>query len=157
MIPVFVAAGYRVLAADLIGFGRSDKPIERAAHTYNNHVAWLADWFLQRGVECNLFCQDWGGLIGLRNAKQFEHFVAQSLERVVASEPETLLWFSLRNRQQNNRYAIIDLYRNEDGLMKHKNGKFASNLKVKAPELVVRGWKSVVTNAAAYTVTAQIA
>lgn len=67
MIPVYRAAGYRVLAPDLIGFGRSDKPTERASYTYANHLRWLTEWFdaLElRGV--HLFCQDWGGLLGLR-------------------------------------------------------------------------------------------
>lgn len=66
MIPVFVEAGYRVLAPDMFGFGKSDKPVERSAHTYANHVRWMTDWFDQMNVDCNLFCQDWGGLIGLR-------------------------------------------------------------------------------------------
>jgi haloalkane dehalogenase len=67
MIPVFVAAGFRVIAPDLVGFGRSDKPTERDDYTYARHVQWMSAWLegldLQR---INLFCQDWGGLIGLR-------------------------------------------------------------------------------------------
>jgi haloalkane dehalogenase len=67
MIPGLVAAGYRVLAPDLIGFGRSDKPTELDDYTYQAHVNWMTDWLnsldLTRMV---LFCQDWGGLIGLR-------------------------------------------------------------------------------------------
>ncbi len=67
MIPVFVGAGYRVIAPDLIGFGRSDKPTERSAYTYAGHVQWMKT-FLQILTPTNmtLFCQDWGGLIGLR-------------------------------------------------------------------------------------------
>ncbi len=41
MIPHFVDAGMRVIAPDLIGFGRSDKPIERSAYTYATHMSWL--------------------------------------------------------------------------------------------------------------------
>jgi len=67
MIPIFSGAGHRVLAPDLIGFGRSDKPAKRADYTYQRHVDWMAEW-LQRvdltGI--TLVCQDWGGLIGLR-------------------------------------------------------------------------------------------
>ena len=67
MIPGLVAAGYRVLAPDLVGFGRSDKPTELDDYTYQAHVNWMTDWLnsldLTRVV---LFCQDWGGLIGLR-------------------------------------------------------------------------------------------
>jgi haloalkane dehalogenase len=61
------AAGFRVIAPDLVGFGRSDKPTERGDYTYARHVAWMSEWLLSldlRGI--NLFCQDWGGLIGLR-------------------------------------------------------------------------------------------
>lgn len=91
MIPVFVDAGYRVLAPDMLGFGRSDKPVEQTAHTYSNHVRWLADWFMQvlaNDVEVNLFCQDWGGLIGLRLLSMFP----DRFRRVVAgntSLPDT--------------------------------------------------------------------
>src|SRR4051812_15327778 len=41
MIPVLTAAGHRVIAPDLIGFGRSDKPTERTDYTYQRHVDWL--------------------------------------------------------------------------------------------------------------------
>ncbi len=67
MIPPLVAAGLRVVAPDLVGFGRSDKPTERSAYTYERHVAWMAaviDRLDLRAI--TLFCQDWGGLIGLR-------------------------------------------------------------------------------------------
>ncbi len=67
MIPALVEAGYRCVAPDLIGFGRSDKPIERSAYTYNGHVAWMREFI--EAVElpaATLFAQDWGGLIGLR-------------------------------------------------------------------------------------------
>ena len=67
MIPPVVAAGFRVLAPDLIGFGRSDKPADRDAYTYDDHVAWMLRWLEARAVrDVVLFCQDWGGLIGLR-------------------------------------------------------------------------------------------
>ena len=67
MVPDLVAAGLRVVAPDLIGFGRSDKPVAQDDYTYARHVAWTAallDALDLRGV--TLFCQDWGGLIGLR-------------------------------------------------------------------------------------------
>src|SRR5208283_3809408 len=67
MIPEFVEAGFRVIAPDLIGFGRSDKPVRRADHTYQRHVDWVRSLLLQLGLsDTTLFCQDWGGLIGLR-------------------------------------------------------------------------------------------
>ena len=67
MIPVFVEAGFRVIAPDFVGFGKSDKPTEIDDYTYARHVQWMSAWLEGldlRGV--NLFCQDWGGLIGLR-------------------------------------------------------------------------------------------
>lgn len=67
MIPVLNKAGYRTIAPDLVGFGRSDKPSKRGDYTYARHVAWMLDAFDQLKIEnVTLFCQDWGGLIGLR-------------------------------------------------------------------------------------------
>jgi haloalkane dehalogenase len=67
IIPTLAAQGHRVLAPDLIGFGRSDKPADRADYTYERHVAWLTAWLLALDLtNITLFCQDWGGLLGLR-------------------------------------------------------------------------------------------
>ncbi len=67
MIPPLVLAGYRVIAPDLIGFGRSDKPTNRSDHTYTRHVNWIEELLLALDLQqITLFCQDWGGLIGLR-------------------------------------------------------------------------------------------
>lgn len=67
MIPPLVAAGFRVVAPDLVGFGRSDKPVEVEDHTYRRHVAWMLQWLHELDLDhVTLFCQDWGGLIGLR-------------------------------------------------------------------------------------------
>jgi haloalkane dehalogenase len=67
VIAGLVASGHRVIAPDLIGFGRSDKPAARADYTYERHVAWMNQWLLQTELSrITLFCQDWGGLIGLR-------------------------------------------------------------------------------------------
>ena len=67
MIPILADAGFRVLAPDLIGFGKSDKPDDIEFFTYARHVDWLKQW--RAAVEprpAALFCQDWGGLLGLR-------------------------------------------------------------------------------------------
>lgn len=67
MIPPLVAAGFRCVAPDLIGFGRSDKPTDRADYTYNGHVAWMKSFIAAIDLpQATLFAQDWGGLIGLR-------------------------------------------------------------------------------------------
>jgi haloalkane dehalogenase len=68
MIPVLTAAGLRCIAPDLVGFGRSDKPTERAEYTYARHVEWMrAALFDALDLhDVTLVCQDWGGLIGLR-------------------------------------------------------------------------------------------
>jgi haloalkane dehalogenase len=71
MIPVLLKAGCRVLAPDLVGFGRSDKPAASADYSYLNHVLWMNAWL--RAVDARgitLFCQDWGSLIGLRMAAE---------------------------------------------------------------------------------------
>jgi haloalkane dehalogenase len=71
-VPPLVAAGHRVIAPDLIGFGKSDKPADRADYTYERHVQWMSDWLLQLDLnDITLFCQDWGGLIGLRLVAAF--------------------------------------------------------------------------------------
>ncbi len=66
MIPVFLAAGYRVVAPDLIGFGKSDKPKKESAHSFSWHRQVLLE-FVQR-LDLSrvvLVVQDWGGLLGL--------------------------------------------------------------------------------------------
>ena len=66
MIPPFVATGYRVLAPDFIGFGRSDKPEDESFYTFDRHRDFLL-WFIETlGVKnVTLAVQDWGGLLGL--------------------------------------------------------------------------------------------
>lgn len=67
MIPSLVEAGFRVLAPDLVGFGRSDKPADTEDYTFAKHVSWMTDWVTQLDIQgATLVAQDWGGLIGLR-------------------------------------------------------------------------------------------
>ena len=71
MIPVLLAQGHRVIAPDLVGFGRSDKPIARHDYSYFNHVQWMSAWMETLDLQhVTLFCQDWGSLIGLRMAAE---------------------------------------------------------------------------------------
>lgn len=67
MIPLLTAQGFRVLAPDLIGFGRSDKPVRRRDYSYAGQVAWIREWIESLDLTgMTLGCQDWGSLIGLR-------------------------------------------------------------------------------------------
>lgn len=82
MIPIIVEAGFRAVAPDLVGFGRSDKPANRRDYTYARHVEWMRAWLTSLGLEgVNLVCQDWGGLIGLRLVAE----MPELFSRVVAA------------------------------------------------------------------------
>ena len=73
MIPVVAAAGHRVIAPDLIGFGKSDKPTRLEDYSYQSHMDWMLT--LVEGLDLRnitLVCQDWGSLIGLRLAAEQE-------------------------------------------------------------------------------------
>ena len=73
MIPIIANAGHRVIAPDLMGFGKSDKPANQEDYTYQRHVDWMTDLILKLDLRnITLFCQDWGGLIGLRIAAEHE-------------------------------------------------------------------------------------
>ncbi|HMJ76672.1 MAG TPA: haloalkane dehalogenase [Iamia sp.] len=68
VIPPLVAAGHRVIAPDLVGFGRSDKPLATDDYTYARHVEWMRQALFDRLDlrAITFFGQDWGGLVGLR-------------------------------------------------------------------------------------------
>jgi len=78
MIPVLAAAGVRAVAPDLVGFGRSDKPVDPDAYTYARHVAWMKSFVTGLSLEgITLFGQDWGSLVGLRLAAENEERFAR--------------------------------------------------------------------------------
>jgi pimeloyl-ACP methyl ester carboxylesterase len=66
MAPLFLAAGCRVVIPDLLGFGRSDKPVEDSVYTFHWHRNYL-NAFIERLdlTDVCLVCQDWGGVLGL--------------------------------------------------------------------------------------------
>ena len=67
MIPILNEAGIRVIAPDLIGYGKSDKPAAREDYSYQNQVDWMSEWLRVNDFKnLTFFGQDWGGLIGLR-------------------------------------------------------------------------------------------
>ena len=81
MIPILTNAGFRAVAPDLVGFGKSDKPVDREAFTYQSHVDWVAGFIQNLDLQnMTLIGQDWGGLIGLRlaaeNEARFKRIVA---------------------------------------------------------------------------------
>jgi haloalkane dehalogenase len=67
MIPKLIKNGYRVIAPDLIGFGKSDKPVNSNDISFQNHVTWMSEFINKLGItRASAFMQDWGGMIGLR-------------------------------------------------------------------------------------------
>jgi haloalkane dehalogenase len=82
MIPPLVDAGHRVVAPDLVGFGRSDKPAARSDYTYARHVMWMTSLLTALDLQAvTLVGQDWGGLIGLRMAAE----LPERFARIVAA------------------------------------------------------------------------
>ena len=73
MLPLLAAAGFRAVAPDLVGFGRSDKPGAIDDYSYAGHVAWMWHWIEAQDLrDITLFGQDWGSLIGLRLAAEHQ-------------------------------------------------------------------------------------
>lgn len=82
MIPILVAQGFRAIAPDLIGFGRSDKLIHQEDYSYERHLGWMKAFIERLDLgHINLFCQDWGGLIGLRAVAD----LPELFDRVIAA------------------------------------------------------------------------
>ena len=106
MLPGFAAAGYRALAPDLVGFGRSDKPAERSDYTYQRHLDWLRAWLDAVGLTgINLVCQDWGGLLGLKLAAddpdRFRRIVAANTFLPTGDRPPSEAFASWKEYSQN--------------------------------------------------------
>ena len=106
MIPPLLATGLRVVAPDLIGFGRSDKPIERSAYSYAAHVAWMQAFVgLLALDQITLFCQDWGGLIGLRlvaaSPGRYTRVVASNTGLPTGDQPMPEAFLKWRDYSQN--------------------------------------------------------
>lgn len=107
VIAELVAAGVRVVAPDLVGFGRSDKPAEVRDHSYRRHVGWVAalafDTLDLRRV--TLLGQDWGGLIGLRlvaeHPDRFDRVVAANTGLPSGDTPMPEVWWRFRRAVQS--------------------------------------------------------
>ena len=105
MIPVLVEGGCRVVAPDLVGFGRSDKPARREDYTYLRHVEWMRGVLDAVGLrDITLFCQDWGGLIGLRlladEPERFARVVAANTGLPTGDRPATEAFLAWRRYSQ---------------------------------------------------------
>jgi haloalkane dehalogenase len=106
MMPVFAAAGFRAVCPDLIGFGRSDKPVSQSDHSYARHVEWVRELVFDvldlRGV--TLVGQDWGGLIGLRLAAEhpdrFARLVAANTGLPTGEHAMPEVWWKFREAIQ---------------------------------------------------------
>ena len=102
MIPVLAAGGLRVVAPDLVGFGRSDKPARIEDHSYARQVEWVRclafDRLDLRAV--TLVGQDWGGLIGFRLAAEhpgrFARLVASNTGLPTGDQPMPEVWWQFR-------------------------------------------------------------
>ncbi|HEY5986863.1 MAG TPA: alpha/beta fold hydrolase, partial [Streptosporangiaceae bacterium] len=102
VISVLAAAGLRAIAADLVGFGRSDKPAEVGDHSYARHVEWVRAFaFGQLNLRgLTLVGQDWGGLIGLRlvaeHSDRFARVVAANTGLPTGDQPMPEIWWRFR-------------------------------------------------------------
>jgi pimeloyl-ACP methyl ester carboxylesterase len=66
MIPIMIDAGFRTIAPDMIGFGRSDKPVQQLWHNFTRHYNILSSFINYLNIKnITLICHDWGGLFGL--------------------------------------------------------------------------------------------
>ena len=82
MMAPLAATGRRVIAVDLVGHGRSDKPASKDDYTLARHVDWMSQWLLAMDLQhTTLYCQDWGGTIGLHLVANFP----ERFDRVVVS------------------------------------------------------------------------
>jgi haloalkane dehalogenase len=103
VMPVLAGAGLRAIAADLVGFGRSDKPAEMSDHSYARHVEWVRAFaFDALGLSgVTLVGQDWGGLIGLRlvaeHPDRFARVVAANTGLPTGDHPMPEVWLRFRD------------------------------------------------------------
>jgi haloalkane dehalogenase len=103
VMPVLAGAGLRAIAADLVGFGRSDKPAEMSDHSYARHVEWVRAFaFDALGLSgVTLVGQDWGGLIGLRlvaeHPDSFARVVAANTGLPTGDHPMPEVWLRFRD------------------------------------------------------------
>ncbi len=89
-------------------------------------------------------------------AEKLENLLSIGSKRVIATEPETYQWYALKDLRRASHYALLDLYADEQGLAKHLKGEVAATLKANAGELVLGGWKAIVSQAQNFSVLNQV-
>ena len=108
IIPQLVDGGCRVIAPDLVGFGKSDKPTEKSDYTYNRHVNWMQAAIIDHLdiSDATFFGQDWGGLIGLRlvaeNASRFARVVISNTGLPTGDHPLTEAFMAWQHYSQTS-------------------------------------------------------
>ena len=113
MIPILVAAGHRVIAPDLVGFGKSDKPTEMTDYSYSRHVQWMAELLFDHLTirKTTFFGQDWGGLVGLRlvaaEPERFSRIVVSNTGLPTGEHPPTDAFIAWRDFSQNSKVFPI--------------------------------------------------
>lgn len=115
VIAAVVAAGFRCIAPDLIGFGRSDKPLSMQDHTYARQVEWVRELAFDRLdlVDVTLVGQDWGGLIGLRlvaeHPDRFARVVAANTGLPTGDQQMPDIWWMFREAVEKS--EVLDVGR----------------------------------------------
>ena len=94
MIPIFTAAGYRVVAPDFFGFGRSDKPVDDNVYQFDFHRNFLITFIQRLDLrQVVLVCQDWGGMLGLTlpmdMPDRFSHLIVMNTALATGTVPLT--------------------------------------------------------------------
>jgi haloalkane dehalogenase len=116
MIPVFTAAGHRVIAPDWFGFGKSDKPISDSTYTFNFHRETMLEFVRQLDLRnVTLVVQDWGGLLGLTIPPAMpERFVRLIIMNTTFAtgaplDPSQTEWAVLSEQRRNRWLAMTDV------------------------------------------------
>ena len=102
VMAVLAARGVRAVAVDLVGFGRSDKPLAPSDHSFARHVEWVRELCFDRiGLDdVTLVGQDWGGLVGLRlvaeHPERFARVVAANTGLPTGDHDMPQVWWRFR-------------------------------------------------------------
>jgi haloalkane dehalogenase len=116
-VKPLVDAGYRVIALDLVGFGKSDKPARREHQTYANQTQWVENFTKKLGLcDTTMFAQDWGAMIGLRAAmSQHDRFSGVVISNgglsdgSIAEDPAFAQWRDVMSQEMKNFSMALDM------------------------------------------------